>query len=50
MITYLMNTLGGIRMLIPPLMILPAHYRHKARNGMIMLISMTIVIISADIY
>lgn len=50
MITHLMNALGGIRMLSPSLMLLPAHYRHKARKEMIMLISVTIVIISADIY
>lgn len=43
-----MNALAGIKMLIPPLMLLPANYRQKARK--IMIIIMTIVIISADIY
>lgn len=43
-----MNALGGVKMLIPTLMLLPAHYRQKARK--IMLIIIAIVIISANIY
>lgn len=47
LITHLMNGLGRIRMLIPPLILLSLHQRHKSRNGRIMI---TIVIMPADIY